>query len=500
MTPPKPAITLTRSEPGANLAPDMKKILVLTSLLLFAASVAIGAEEVPGIPGLNRYTLSNGLEVYAYRDASVPLARVQIAFKAGAVSQGPESAGLFRLYERALFGGPPAQPGSASVKGALASLGVAGLEGGTETERISYWITLPSSEVASALAFWAGVFVSPTIDPDAFEAQKEAVLQDIESRSSDPESIYEAALDERLFPKYPWTRDPIGSEKAVRAATVASLKALAAKWFVPNNAAIFIGGDIDPEDALAAARSAFEAWAAGPDPWARDLPKNPRPGVVRPTWVVYPDPSMPEGTGTIEARYRGPDLAFDLKSSYAADLWSSLVSPPDGRFKTAIAANVPGLGDKEGIVAEYVSRRDGGWISISSPFTVDPTSPASDRAHAFKEREGLRDHLDEDRSFLLFDRGLRRRPKAHPRRTRDGHRRRRGHGQNPGVLVVHGFGRLFRGLSGRPRRDGPEGSLGLPRYLRHAKPRGRRDQDEPGRLREGESLLRRLGIRNDQAH
>ena len=385
--PPKPAITLTRSKPGANLAPDMKKILVLASLLLFAATVALGAEEVPGIPGLNRYTLSNGLEVYAYRDTAVPLARVQIVFKAGAVSQGPESAGLFRLYERALFGGPPAQPGSASVKGALASLGVAGLEGGTEAERISYWITLPSSDVARALAFWAGVFVSPTIDPDSFEEQKEAVLQEVESRSSDPESIYEAALDERLFPKYPWTRDPIGSEKAVRAATVASLKTLAAKWFVPNNAAIFIGGDIDPEETRAAAQSAFESWAAGPDPWAQDLPKNPRPGVVRPTWVVYPDPSMPEGTGTIEARYRGPDLAFDLKSSYAADLWSSLVSPPDGRFKTAIAANVPGLGGKEGIVADYVSRRDGGLISISSHFTVDQASPSADKAHAFKERE-----------------------------------------------------------------------------------------------------------------
>ena len=103
--------------------------------------------------------------------------------------------------------------------------------------------------------------------------------------------------------------------------------------------------------------------------------------------MVYPDPAIPEGTGRIEARYRGPDLAFDPASCCAADLWSSLVSPPEGRFKTALEANVPRLGGADGIAAGYVDQRDGGWISVSSHFIVDPALPAVDRAQAFKERE-----------------------------------------------------------------------------------------------------------------
>jgi hypothetical protein len=95
---------------------------------------------------------------------------------------------------------------------------------------------------------------------------------------------------------------------------------------------------------------------------------------------------MPEGIGRIEARYRGPDLGYESASSYPADLWSALVAPPEGRFKTALAANVPKLGGKDSIVASYVSQRDGGWISISSYFAVDPAFPAVDRARAFKER------------------------------------------------------------------------------------------------------------------
>jgi zinc protease len=191
-------------------------------------------------------------------------------------------------------------------------------------------------------------------------------------------------MTKRLFAKYPWRRDPAGSEKAVRAATIDSLKSIAA-WFVPGNAALLVGGDIDPEEVFKAAEAAFGSWAAGPDPWAKKLPANPRPGVPRPTWVVYPDPSMPEGVGRVELRYRGPDLASESAASYGADLWSALVAPASGRFKAALAKNVPKLA-KDSIEAGYVSQRDGGWISISSYFDVDPASSAVDRARTFKER------------------------------------------------------------------------------------------------------------------
>jgi len=365
----------------------MKKMLLSALLISTFASLALGAEEVAGIPSLSRFALENGLEVYAYRDTAVPLARVQVAFKAGAISQGPESAGLFHLYEHMLFRGSAAHPGSAGVKAALAALGVSEWNGGTGAERVDYWITLPSAEMARGLAFWAETLVSPSFDAQALEAEKEVVVQEIRGRASDPDAIYEAAIAKRLFAKYPWRRDPAGSEKAVREATVASLKALASTWFVPGNAAVFVGGDIDPEEVRSAATAAFGAWTVGPDPWKKGLPRNPRPGVARPTWIVYPDQSMPEGIGRIEARYRGPDLAYDVASSYAADLWSSLVSPAEGRFKTALEAGVPKLGGKDSIVASYISQRDGGWISISSYFIADPALPAVDRARQFKERE-----------------------------------------------------------------------------------------------------------------
>jgi zinc protease len=362
----------------------MKKLILGALVIAAAASLALGAEELAGLPGLSRFRLANGLEVYAYRDDAVPLARVQVVFKTGAISQSAQTAGLFHLYEHMLFRGSAAHPSAAGVKAALASLGVSEWNGGTGAERVDYWITLPSSKVAEGIDFWAETLANPQLDEAALEAEKEAVAQEIGARADDPETIYEAAMTKRLFPKFPWRRDPAGSEQAVRSATLASLKAAVAGWFVPCNAALIVGGDIDPEEVRAAAEASFGSWASAPDPWAKPLVPNPRPGVVRPTWVVYPDPSMPEGVGRIEARYRGPDLASDAGSSYPADLWSALAAPSDGRFKTALAKGVPKL-SKDSIIASYVSQRDGGWIAISSYFDVDPAASTVDKARAFKE-------------------------------------------------------------------------------------------------------------------
>jgi zinc protease len=362
----------------------MKRTL-LAVICLWAVSVVFAAEPIVQ-PNLFRYRLDNGLELYVYRDSSLPLTRVQIAFRAGAIAQTADNAGIFRLYERTLFHGDASHPGAAETA-ALAELGVSSIGGGTTAERVSYWFTVPSSKTDEGLAFWARMVVAPELDQAAFDTAKQECLAEAAAQAQDPAAIYEAAMTRRLFAKYPWRRDTVGSEATLKPLSLESLRALQQTWFVPGNAALFVGGDVDPEAVRASAEKYFGQWKSAADPWKKALPPNPRPGVMRPTWIVYPDPSMPEGTAMIEARYRGPDLAIDPDSTYAADLWSSLVSPPEGRFKTAMIKHVPGLLGADSITAYYVSQRDAGWISIGAEFAPDPAKGASvDRVRDFKER------------------------------------------------------------------------------------------------------------------
>ena len=110
----------------------MKTRLTLAILVVAVAFASLEAEQSP-IQGLQSWRLKNGLEVFAFRNANVPLARVQITFRCGSIAQSAETAGLFHLYEHLLFKGNSRYPDQASFKAALNALGVAEWNGGTST-------------------------------------------------------------------------------------------------------------------------------------------------------------------------------------------------------------------------------------------------------------------------------------------------------------------------------------------------------------------------------
>jgi zinc protease len=362
---------------------------ILAALCVLAFLLPLASEET-SYPGLFRYHLDNGLELFVYRDSAVPLARVEICFRAGAMAQTPDTAGLFHLYEHVVFGGASggeaSSGGSDTVKSALSSIGAVEWNGGTSAERVDWWLSLPSANVDKGIQFWADHIRPASFSPDDLNAAKDTVAAEIKALDAGPDAIYQAAMDKRLFGKYPWRRDPAGNEAGIRAATPEAMSKIRDTWFVPNNAAVFVGGDVDPEAVHSMAAAAFAGWKAGENPWKKPSPVHPKPGVARPTWMVYPDPSMPEGMAFVELRYRGPDLITDPQASYAADLWTSLVADPAGRFKASVVKNVPKLNGADPISAYYISQREGSTLSISAYFAIDPESSAVDRARQFKER------------------------------------------------------------------------------------------------------------------
>ena len=79
----------------------MTKKRVLSAFIFLFLSLLWS--EATNIQGLYRYKLGNGLELFVAENDSAPLAYIEIAVRAGAVTQTPENAGLFHLYEHMLF-------------------------------------------------------------------------------------------------------------------------------------------------------------------------------------------------------------------------------------------------------------------------------------------------------------------------------------------------------------------------------------------------------------
>ncbi len=336
---------------------------LLFALLLPLSAQAQQASTNP-LAGLARYTLDNGLELFVIENHAVPLTRIQITFRTGAISQSPQTAGLFHLYEHMLFKGNAAHRTQTDLQAAMKDLGVANWNGGTSAENVSYYFTVPSDKTADGIQFWADAVRTPLLDPVELETEKNVVVNEILGYLSDPDNIYGSALDKALFSRYPWRKDVSGSEALVRAATVPVLQGIRDTWYVPNNAALFVGGDVDPAAVLAAVKKSFGDWKRAKDPWSPPPPPHPAPPAS--VLLVYPDEAMYQGVFSVDLEYRGPDVTADPAATYAADVLGGLVEDPNGKFKSDIYSAVPGLYKKEYQDAAYATLRDGGYVYYST--------------------------------------------------------------------------------------------------------------------------------------
>ena len=340
-------------------------------LALFLAALVPLAASAQDVTGLASFTLDNGMELFVLENHTVPLARIQITFRTGALSQTPQTAGLFHLYEHMLFKGNAAHPTQTDLQAAMKDLGVANWNGGTSGENVSYYFTVPSDKAASGIQFWADAVRTPLLNPAELSTEKDVVVNEILGYLSDPDNIYGSALDKALFGKYPWRKDVSGSEALIRAATVPVLQAIRDTWYVANNAALFVGGDVDPAAVRAAVQKSFGDWKRAADPWSPPPPPHPSP--QQDVLLVYPDEAMYQGVFSVDLQYRGPDVTTSPAATYAADVLGGLIEDPNGKFKADIFAKVPGLYKKEYQSAAYATLRDGGYIYYSTYGLISPS-------------------------------------------------------------------------------------------------------------------------------
>jgi zinc protease len=354
--------------------------LLFAALLFAFAPLSLSAQA--DVTGLKSFSLDNGLEVFILENHNVPLARVQITFRTGAISQTPQTAGLFHLYEHMLFKGNRTYPTQSALQAALKELGVGDWNGGTSAEDVSYYFTVPSDKTDKGIQFWADAVRFPLFDPAELDMEKNVVVNEILGYLSDPDNIYGSAVERAMFWKYPWRKDVSGSEALVRSATIPVLREMQNTWYVPNNAAIFVGGDVDPAGVRAAVQKYFGDWKKAKDPWLPPPPAHPAP--QKDALLVLPDDQMYPGIISVSLQFRGPDVLADTGATYAADALGNLVSDPNGKFKADIFSKVPGQYRKESISEVYATQRDGGLIMFSTLMLISPQGDTFARLSALK--------------------------------------------------------------------------------------------------------------------
>ncbi len=348
----------------------LKKVAKTGIALLLAIFIFIGATAA-SLPGLQKFTLDNGLDVFVVENHIVPLVTTMIAFRCGAYTSREDTAGLFHLYEHMLFKGNEKFKNQTEFSAAMKNIGVATWNGGTSSEYVNYYFTIPSDKLSEGLEFWAAAAKSPLFEKGELEREKKVVINEIKGYHNT--DVFRAATNKYLYYKYPYRRDISGPVRNIENADYELMREIQHTYYVPNNAAVFISGDVNPKEALALAKEHFGDWEPS---YKKDEIKVERhPYLKENKNIVYNDPMMHPQLTVMRLLFRGPDVDIDPEATFAADVWGTLIGMPNNKFKEAIHKAVPGLHPR-GAGYYYWTQRDGGQI-IFSDYMLNSPNQAS---------------------------------------------------------------------------------------------------------------------------
>ena len=337
----------------------MKKILALSVCalaLLAACGDKYEYETVKGdLTEARLYTLDNGLKVYLSVNKEAPRIQTYIAVRTGSKNDPAETTGLAHYLEHLMFKGARQFGVTDTLKEApllddierryeayrkltdpaerkqayheidsvsqlaakyfipneydklMAAIGAEGTNAYTSNDVTCYTEDIPSNEVENWAKIQADRFQNMVIR--GFHTELEAVYEEYNIHlTSDIDKLYNALLA-KLFPNHPYgTQTTIGTQEHLKNPSITNIKRYFEKWYVPNNVAICMAGDFDPDEVIATIDRYFGQWKPGDN-------------VEQPTFPELKPIAEPQDTTVIglEAEQLWMGWRFDKAASLQAD-------------------------------------------------------------------------------------------------------------------------------------------------------------------------------------
>jgi zinc protease len=311
--------------------------------------------------------LANGLEVVVYEDHSVPLVTVEYANKAGSFVEGPAESGFSHLLEHLFFRTNRATKQHEEYVQHLDQLGIV-YNGTTKEEEFSAYLTATSNNLTTLLHCLRDAARYPLFLPNEIKNAQDVVAEESAQRSSNPYNSLNTEMTQRLFYKYPNRKDPVGNREVVQQATPEQLRTFWGKYWVPNNSAVIIAGDVKPEEAFARVEQFFGDWPRAGDPFAQ-FPPVQHPPLGKSAGAILEAPIQDV---VVELGWQGPSIGQDTTATYAADVFDFILTQPGSRFQRSLVDS----GLATSVNLGYYTQRNVGPISAVMNTTTGKTRAA----------------------------------------------------------------------------------------------------------------------------
>jgi zinc protease len=276
---------------------------------------------------VRRDSLPNGLTIIVVENHSVPLATAHIVFRGGAMTQTPDIQGVPHLFEHMLF--KSYQGTDAASFGADASMGKASYNGATSDEEVSYTLWFPSNELGGNMGLLATLVRDPFFKDKDLQTERFVVRNEMQRNASQPSFLLADASRRALWGDWYPRKNTIGDDISLFSANAERLKAIFSTWYVPNNAAVIVTGDVEPEKVFSEARKHFGRWRRAADPIKANPVPLPPPLDSTFAFVFTHEVQ----TVTVRLSWRGPTLTRDAGDVRDAATFADLLNADESQFQ-----------------------------------------------------------------------------------------------------------------------------------------------------------------------
>jgi zinc protease len=336
----------------------MKQLSLSFATLALAAFPLVAQDALP----IRSRTLANGLEVIVIENHAVPLVTVELDVKNGAYAQTDEYAGLAHLYEHMFFKANRTIPSQEKYLERTNELGAV-WNGTTSEERVNYYMTVGVDSLVAGMRFMHDAIRYPLFLQDELVRERPVVIGEYDRAESNPFFHLGRGMDTLLWsPGYYSRKNTIGTREVILSTPPEKMRTIQERFYVPNNTAVILSGDITPERGFQLAEQVFGAWPRGADPYATPVP-DPPPLTASKAVIV----EQPVGQVTVEIKWQGPSVTRDPEATYAADVLAQVLSNPTSAFQKALVES--GLAFSAGF--SYYTQKHVGPISLSAQTTPD---------------------------------------------------------------------------------------------------------------------------------
>lgn len=348
------------------------------------------------LPKIVEDTLPNGLKLVLLEDHAQPALWMRLTLPAGSIRDPKEKVGLADMTAKLLTQGTTTRS-ETQISDTIDGLG-ASLDASSGLDFLTISASGLSSYGDTLFSLLADVTLNPTFPTDEIERARTQTLNSVTASLAQPATLANAAFNRLVYGAHPYGNFTAGTPKTISGLTRDDLIAFHSTYFAPNQATLFIVGDITPAQARAKALAVFGAWAKKDVP---ALPAKPAPLAIgaKPQITIIDRP----GSAQTEVRIGTQSTGYNDPNRIPATVGTAVLGL--GQFDSRLTNEIRvKRGLTYGASSFFSRNKDAGEFEISTftktASTGEVVKIALDEAHKIITEPIPADELRDRKTFL----------------------------------------------------------------------------------------------------